>query len=425
MQESSREYAAGTLYRLWIFLVLDIGVSLCLEFVQRSGEANSLGLLRDLLRGRMGADSAMYMDHAWTVLHRGLPLYETVFFQEHLKFIYPTSSLLVYGLAATMHWSGAGLIVALVWMSLAGILWLAGEVLLGVLDGSAVWGRWERLQVRLLAALLAVFFYPVVSGVSLGQIQTLLACLWMLSVLAWMRGRQAGAGVCLGLICAFKPTLAVFLLWAILRRQWRFLWAFAGTTAAIQGVAAGLFGWQNAVEYLRVLSFLGRHGEAFWPNQSVNGLLERWLHNGDCMRWSGMVYPPYNRAVFVGTMLSSGVLIGFGLWFPLARRWRDSAADFLLFGMLATVASPVAWVHHYSCFFPGCLYLLGSMLKARGLLPVGAGACFLVLTNAWSMLAGFGETAWNPVLSYELYAGLGLMVAMVIWVDGRRDRFLC
>jgi hypothetical protein len=306
------------------------------------------------------------------------------------------------------------------WTSVAGIFWLSGEILLGVLDRDGAWGRWERLQVRFVAALLALFFYPVMVGVSLGQVQTVLTCLWMLAVWAWMRDRTAGAGVCLGLICAFKPTLAVFLLWGLLRRQWRFVSAFAGTLVVIQCVSVVLFGWHNTVEYLRVLSYLSHSGEAFLPNQSVNGLLERWVHNGDSVVWSFTVFPRYNAIVYFGTTISSAILLGFGLLVPMARRWKDVTADFLLFGMLTTVASPVAWVHHYGYFLPGCLYLLGRMVRARGLLPVGAGVCFLVLTNAWPWLARFAETRWNPMVSYDLYAGLGLMAVFIVWVDRQR-----
>jgi hypothetical protein len=120
-------------------------------------------------------------------------------------------------------------------------------------------------------------------------------------------------------------------------------------------------------------------------------------------------------------LLSSCLLLGFGLVVPVLRRWKDSAADFLLFGMLTTVASPVAWVHHYGYFLPGCVYLLGRMMRARGPLPAVAGLCFLVLTNSWPFLDRFGDTRWNPVLSYDLYAGLGLLVAFFVWMDRERN----
>ncbi len=65
------------------------------------------------------------------------------------------------------------------------------------------------------------------------------------------------------------------MLWALLRREWRFAAAFAAT--ASWGLAGSImaYGFANHVDYLRVLEFLAERGETFYPNQSVNGLLNR------------------------------------------------------------------------------------------------------------------------------------------------------
>jgi hypothetical protein len=391
-----------------------------------------VALFVDALRGRMSNDSMFHMSRAWTVLHQGKPVYETVFFGEHIKFTYPMSSLLLFSLAGVVRCTAAGLLKGLIWASVAGIVWLTGEILLRLVDCNGMWDRWERLQVRSLAAIMVVFFHPVIIGVSLGQVQTLLTCLWMLAVWAWMFGEKRFgknkidgklvAGLCLGLICTFKPTLAVFLPWALLRRQWRFLLAFAGTLAAIQGLAMAVFGWHNTVGYLQVLSFMSHRGEAYLPNQSVNGFLERWTHNGDSVVWSFTVFPPYHSVVYVGTTISSALLLGFALAAPLLRGWKNGVADFLFFGMVATIVSPIAWEHHYGYFLPGCIYLLGRMHKLQGVLPALAAFCFLILTNGWPWLDRFAETRWNPVLSYDLFAGLGLLVVMAVWADRARPQ---
>jgi len=360
-------------------------------------------------------DSSSYMDRAWDVVKSGKPIYQTLFFGEHLKYIYPSSSLLTYVIAEKLHVLGWKLVRAIVVLSLPATLLVAGEIFL-LLSPPPGTERHGRLYRRLLIAALGLLFYPLVLATSVGQIQAFMTFLWTLAVYLWLKDRRGWAGVCLALVCAFKPMLAVFLIWGLLRREWRFVAAFATAAAAIQAVAIALFGWQNEIDYLAVLNYLSHHGEAMIENQSVNGLLERVLRNGSQV-WSRTAYPPFNQTVYLGTMLSSLALFAFGLFFPMVRYGKDQHAmnrtqDFVLFGMIATVASPIVWEHHYAYFFVGCVYFLALHLKPATTGLYLFAACFLVLANSWRFLDRLAATPFSPLLSLDLFAGLALILLL-------------
>src|SRR5205807_5228731 len=127
----------------------------------------------------------------------------------------------------------------------------------------------------------------------------------------------------------------------ILRKQWRFTAVFACTLLLIALASVVHFGLRNNLDYLAVLSYLSRHGEALWANQSINGLLNRILHNGDSMSWNPRVYPPYRAAVYLGTTISSALILLTAFVLPWRQRWHATTADFLFFGCACALASPI------------------------------------------------------------------------------------
>jgi len=71
----------------------------------------------------------------------------------------------------------------------------------------------------------------------------------------------------------------------------------AATASLIGLCSLAHFGVQNNLDYFSVLSYLSRHGEALWANQSVNGILIACSH-GDPMSWNPTVYPPYRASIY-------------------------------------------------------------------------------------------------------------------------------
>lgn len=284
-------------------------------------------------------------DHAGTV-------YDAVFFEGQTKFQYPLTSLLPYLLLEPMGGAHAAMLNAVGWLSVAASAVLAAlltDTIVRRRDTSAT--RTARIAAAGLTAVAATAFFPVLRGLALGQVQVWLNALFLLACLFVLRGRWALAGGAIGAICLFKPQLGLFLVWAALRRNWSFAAGFLWVAVPGGLLALAAFGLADNLDYLNVLGFISRHGEAFYANQSVNGLLNRLFADGDSRIWVAERFAPYDARVHYATLATSALLIGFVLLFGRQAR-TEGLREFTLAGLAFTIASPVAWEHHYGFLVP-------------------------------------------------------------------------
>jgi RsiW-degrading membrane proteinase PrsW (M82 family) len=215
-----------------------------------------------------------------------------------------------------------------------------------------------------------------------------------------------------------KPQFALLLLWGALRGQWRFTAWFAGAGLVFATLSVAIFGVDNHLDYLRLLSYLSRHGESLILNQSFNGLLHRLLHNGavvfeDYARLGpGEWVPPYNLWVHVGTLASTLVIVGFALFWRRREHMHDSLGDLMIAALSFTIASPIAWTHHYGVLLPMFAVALPAVLASSRL---GAGAvvalaiAYLLTGNFFKETERFAETPFNFLISYLYFGGLLLL----------------
>jgi len=360
-----------------------------------------------------GTDSSLYMNMGEDAFrapdHRIFP---SLFFAQHQKFIYPPSSLFLIealNLTPSPDASRQALLLA---------SWL-GTILLAVVFFRDLRGRITALEAAAIAVL-GLLFLPFAEAIFRGQVQLLLTFLWGLAALLWHRERPGWAGFVLALTCAFKPQLALFLLWGALRKQWRFTGVFAATTAVITALSIAHFGLQNNLDYLPVLTYLSHHGEALWANQSMNGLLNRLLRNGDPHSWNPTVYPPFRPAIYFASTAFTALGVLLGLILPWRARWAATTADFLFFGCISVIVSPIAWEHHYGAFFFLLVFLLARaerLTKARWLTLI---ACTLLLSNRLPPLDKFMSGPSALLGAYLFYAGLVMLVLLA--VEGPGDK---
>ena len=378
----------------------------------------------DVLRGRGCDDSwgVMSVSLDYVQEHRDKPFYSELFFERKLKVQYPPSSLFaVAGLRWLVGRDGIRTEECTVYdlPTVADVLgWLfilmsaasaAALLEIGLRRQGAPPASGPMLAARFTIVLvLALTFYPLVKAYSLGQIQTWLNGLFALSLLCWATGRKVPSGVLLGLMALVKPHYGLFVLWALLRREWRFATALAAT--AIVGVLGSIvvYGFANHVDYLRVLTFLAERGETFYPNQSVNGLLNRVMVLIDPAQWHSLQFddhsfPPFSPFVYGGTLIASIVLLAAAL----PRRGNegdpDRSFDFCTMALSITLASPIAWEHHYGTIFPVLAVLLASAIgnQRRLLLLMGT---YVLISNYIPVTNQLAETILNVAQSY-LFAG--------------------
>jgi hypothetical protein len=378
--------------------------------------------LEAFFRGTQGRDSWDPMAHAYfhaTTPHaKDKPFYwRTAWSPQVVRkgYQYPPSALLV--VSALDHLAGPswpGVIRAITWLMIpvtAVFVWLLARALL---PGGGPDGGTLLLVVSVFATLT---FYPVMRAYANGQMQTWLNAAFAAALWCWVTRRRAFAGALLALCCAVKPQLGLFVLWGALRRQWSFVGTFLATGAAVLAVSLAVYGWEPHVGYLGMLRFLGERGEAFFPNQSVNGLLQRWLFNGDVLSWRQPWvehFPPYDARIFWTTVVSSLLLIGLALSGPVAETERGGALDFSVMGLVATMASPIAWEHHYGVVLPvfvvAWVALRDGPPGPRRLLALAyvlIGTCFWVTRRLY-------DSRWNVLESY-LFFGALVLLGVLVW----------
>lgn len=221
---------------------------------------------------------------------------------------------------------------------------------------------------------------PVLQTIEFGQINLLLMALVALDCLVdrprWPRG------LLIGVAAAIKLTPAAFVLFFLLRRDYR-----AAATAAVGGVVATGIGFLVAPAasgtYWLGNPTGGVSGSPFFTNQTFQAVLVRAGVDG--------------TARTVGWLLLSSVLLAAAV--PVIRRAPAPLALVATAGV-ALLVSPTSWSHHWVWVAPALLVAAASAWRARsvGWAAVTALAC-LVFVLAPHRLglprAGERELGWS------------------------------
>ena len=186
--------------------------------------------------------------------------------------------------------------------------------------------------------------------------------------------------------------------------QWSFVAGFLAVLLPVELLAMLRFGLDAHVEYLAVLKSIGSHGEVFWPNQSVNGFVSRLLENGHPFKWEPNAFAPYHPVVHGATQVTAAILLLAALWPP---RNTDPRVDLAHVVLAATMASPVAWEHHYGVALPVFAVCVGGLIghrplgQATGLL--GA-ASFLLMASAFLRPDIIFANRWTGMAGLHLFS---------------------
>ena len=332
-----------------------------------------------------------------------------------LKFQYPLSSLIPFeGLRVIARYFGLDFRR---FMAVIGWLWMIGLIACctALLDRLAP--KREQIIIQIgLVTLAALTFYPLTRGYTLGQIQIWINTLFAGALLAWAASRKVLAGVLIGLASLLKPHYAFFVLWAAVRREWGFTIACLLTGLLGLGVALAIFGVSNNLDYLNALSLFSERGESYHANQSVNGILNRIIGLWDPALYNNLVgsdvFPPYTPLVYYGTFVTSATL----LFMVLAMRHSDTVIDFCIGGLGLTMASPIAWEHHYGILLPIYVVAFARLFDSRSALLLLAFS-YALTSNLWSGTNFLATTAFNFMQAYVFMGALLLLLLLVLTTE--------
>lgn len=334
-----------------------------------------------------------------------------------LPFIYPPFAALLMTPLAAVPWTVA-------WVGLLAVSVLAMGATLYVV-ARRLWptgGRGAALSVTSLALPLALAVTPgdptsfdtppagltwsldpVLQTIEFGQINLILMALVALDCLVdhprWPRG------LLIGIAAAVKLTPAAFVLFFLLRRDYR-----AAAVAAGSGIAATALGFvvapRESFAFWLGNPTGGVSGSPFFTNQTLQAVLVRAGVDG--------------TARTVGWVLLSAAVLALAV--PVIRRAPAPLALVATAGV-ALLASPTSWSHHWVWVAPALLVAAASAWRARSvgwtMVTVAAAVVFVLAPHRLGLPrsgeAELGWDVWQQVVgsTYVWFTAL-LMIAMFL-----------
>lgn len=288
-----------------------------------------------------------------------------------LPFTYPPIAAVIFsGLTFLPVWATNSLVVMANFLCLSVVCYLVVSRLAQRSD--VVWTIAPAVAIGALA------LEPVLSTFLFGQINLVLMALVVVDVLAVRDPRWRG--VLVGLAAAIKLTPLIFLLYFLVRRDWR---AAATSVITFVGLAlAGfLFAAKDSVEYWfhALLDPSRAGGLAYMANQSLRGVLHR-------------INPGQHAETLLWVGLSAIVV---ALAVMAARRAHNDVVALSAIATAGLLVSPVSWSHHWVWCVPAFL-ALGFVRQNWARVTLGALlVVFLARSFTWLPSTGDKEMTWT------------------------------
>ncbi|HEX9200147.1 MAG TPA: glycosyltransferase 87 family protein [Acidobacteriaceae bacterium] len=407
------------LFVLLNILAVNVGFKLIAHFAFHAGVDDMRGRYMDFLHFRQFTDSwgPMLGSVNYFLAHPTLPIYQAKLYD---TLIYPLTSILPLYWMKRAGMSDSAVLRALMlasWLAVCAVVALQVAIVAKVVGtGRLTW------RAAVATAIAAFFFMPIALAFSLGQAQIFLDLFFTLLVLFWVERREKPAGVTMALLAMVKPQFGLLLLWAALRRRWNAL--AAGAVALVLGglASVAVFGVRNNLDYLGVLSGLSRKAQSHYANQSMFGLLNRAIFNGENLPYHPYVYPPFVPWVYTVTLATTAVLVLLALAYP----WRERAgsmADLSAIGVVCVVATPMAWEHHYGVMLPIFVWFWFGVYR-RGLGSAWTLAlAFVLIADFLSPFNYFAAIPIANLLQSYMYFGALLLLGLLMGtkIAGKKD----
>jgi alpha-1,2-mannosyltransferase len=255
---------------------------------------------------------------------------------------------------------------------------------------------------------LALFLEPVRDTLAFGQVNIALMALVSLDCLA--RQPRWPSGLLTGLAAAVKLTPAAFVLFFLVRRDWRAACTAAASFAVVTAIGFAV-AWRDSVRYWTSTVFqVGRAGSpAYASNQSILAVLTR----------AGLdPLAPATSATWLALSVLTAAVACLGM-----RRAFAASEDCLALSLNAFTAlliSPISWSHHWVWCVPALLTLTALGVGRRSWLLLAAAcaglAMFAAAPQLWLPRGRNVElrwAVWQQAVgsSYVLFAALILVLA--------------
>ncbi|MBN9006608.1 MAG: DUF2029 domain-containing protein [Rhizobiales bacterium] len=296
-----------------------------------------------------------------------------------------------------------------------------------------------ELRERWLLAVLFLVNGSLLNGIKFGNLSYFILFVLAAGLALVRRERSAAAGVLLGLGAVVKPSLVLFGLFFLLRRDFKGLVGFlvAGVATAILSLM--VYGWSDNLNWFETC--IVRYSHGWLPTFSVQSISAFIFRLRDGIRIDH--YDSLPQLPTSGENILEKVLIGL-LFIAAVTAWVRSVRfpdkdndtqserrdlEYLLILCLALVSSPLAWVHYYCWLLMPAAFFLGRWRRwPRSPFTYGLGWLAIALTTPLiehpASLGALSRTAFYQsfAVSHFLFGGLLWFVLIAWWLATSRDK---
>lgn len=371
-----RRWIAVTWYRLPPVMAVAglLGVTATIVWAVHSGHVSPRGFV-DLSVYRLGVDAWWHDAN----LYGELPLTGVGI---ALPFTYPPFAVLVLSPLAIPQWQvSIACITALSLASLAVVVYVTTR---------AAWphgGKRGALVTTAAVVPLSLLLEPVADTIWFGQVNLMLMALVVYDCLVPARHRPRGLLV--GVAAAVKLTPAVFLLFFLLRKDYRA--AVTMTTSALVATGIGFVAdWSGSLTFW----FSGSGGAhsvgdpSALVNQSLLGGLARFGLSGGAQ-----------AAVLLALLPVVGALVVAGV--RRALRTGSVPTAMVITALLGLLVSPISWGHHWVYVVPAVIVAVAYGIQQRRRTWLFAAALVVTVFHAAAFLDLGVDQEWAPVRLLE------------------------
>ncbi len=308
-------------------------------------------------------------------------------------FVYPLNSMLFFGPFGLLDYT----LARAAWMTLLEVCLIAAAIVSLRLSGWRV-GRIGPAGV----ILFALFWYPGLRTIILGQFAGVNALLILLALLLIREGHDLPAGILLALSTA-KPQMSFLilpfaLLWAFSARRYRLIW--------------------SALISLSVLGLVSLAALPSWPLQFLAQLREYPSYTGRIGSLAVETARMLPGGELPASILLHAALVGY-LLFEWARAWGRDARHFVWAALLTLVFTNLVATRtatpHYVVLLPAFFLLFRMVAERRpGSAPWVTGLGLLVLlVGQWAL---FLVTLTGNEEHISLYYPAPLLALLCLWL---------
>ncbi len=326
-----------------------------------------------------------------------------------LPFIYPPFAALVLAPFALLPWDIAAF--AFFVTSVAALALTLYVVARRVWPGQGQ--RRTALYATACAAPLAMLLEPTHATLDFGQVNLLLMALVAVDCLAlkprWPRG------MLLGIAAAVKLTPAAFVLYFLIRKDYK-----AALTAAVTGAAATALSFlvlpgPSMTYWFGGMNVDGLSGSAFHTNQSIQAVLAR------------MKVP---EPAFTLIWLAVGALVLALVVVAMRRAAGLPALALAINAVFTLLVSPISWSHHWVWIAPALLAVVGYAVRLpwrRAIAPCAVAAVtaavFVYGPQNWLPNGEDRESEWTGTqhLVGNTYVWLSVLLVLMFLVASWRS----